>query len=354
MPPTKTLAAGHSSDFQSPVRLRRYEGNPILSPNPNHVWESLVTTNPGVWYDSERGVVTMLYRAAGHDAEHVVRLALATSTDGFHFQRPTEPVISPSVDGFDAGCIEDPRIIKYDDCYWITYATRPFPPGEYWLSTRMRYQQPAVPDSYPYALRTNSTSSGLLITRDFKTYIRAGRLTDPTVDDRDVILFPEKIGGQFFMLHRPMEWVGDRYGTVYPGIWIAHGEDLLKLRDSKLLIYAKYDWETKVGGNTPPIRTDEGWLTLYHAVGPDTRYRLGALLLDLDDPSRVLHRSPDWILQPEEYYEIEGPYKGCVFPCGKVVIDGTLYVYYGGADKYVALATCPLVELIDYLLSCPP
>ena len=335
------------------LKLRRHKNNPIIAPDPRHKWESLVTTNPGVWRDSDSGKIMMLYRAAGCDVEHVVRLALATSTDGYNFERYSEPVVSPSKDGFDAGCIEDPRIVKFGDCYMITYATRPFPPGEYWLSTRTRYRPPVVPASFPYALRTNSTSTGLLITRDFKSFIRAGRLTDPTVDDRDVILFPEKIGGKLFMLHRPMEWVGNGFGTVYPGIWIAHGDDLLKMRSSQLLVSAKYDWETKVGGNTPPIRTDEGWLTLFHAVGPDAKYRLGALLLDLDDPTRVLHRTPHWILQPELDYELEGPYRGCVFPCGKIVMEGTLFVYYGGADKYVALATCPLEMLIDHLLTCP-
>ena len=282
-----------------------------------------------------------------------MRLALATSRDGYNFERPSEPTLFPSRDGFDAGCVEDPRIVKFGDSFYITYAARPFPPGEYWLSGRSRYQHPVVPRDYPYALRTNATSSGLLITRDFRSFIRAGRLTDPTIDDRDVILFPEKLGGHFFMLHRPMEWVGNGYGTQYPGIWIAHGEDLLKLGNSKLLASAKYDWETKLGGNTPPIRTNKGWLTLYHAVGPDSHYRLGAMLLDINDPTRVLHRTPRWILQPETDYELEGPYRGCVFPCGKVVIDGTLFVYYGAADKYVALATCPLAMLIDHLLTCP-
>jgi beta-1,2-mannobiose phosphorylase / 1,2-beta-oligomannan phosphorylase len=335
------------------MKLTRYDRNPILAPDPTHEWESLVTTNPGAWYDAAQKRVLMLYRAAGNDSEHVVRLALATSNDGYHFERPEEPVFCPSQDGFDAGCVEDPRIVRMGDTYFITYAARPYPPGEYWLSCRSRYRPPVVPRDYPYAFRTNATSSGLLITRDFRSFIRAGRLTDPTVDDRDVILFPEKIGGKFFMLHRPMEWVGNGYGTQYPGIWIAHGDDLLEMRHSKLLASAKYDWETKLGGNTPPIRTDEGWLTIFHSVGPDAHYRLGAMLLDIHDPTVVRHRTPDWILQPEMDYELEGPYRGCVFPCGKVVIDETLFVYYGAADKYVALATCPLATIVDHLLTCP-
>ena len=89
-----------------------------------------------------------------------------------------------------------------------------------------------------------------------------------------------------------------------------------------------------MGFNIPPIKTPHGWLTIYHAVGPDKYYRLGAVLLDLDDPSIVLHRTPDWLLQPEADYEIEGFYRGVCFPCGAVVIDGTLFVYYGGGDKY--------------------
>jgi predicted GH43/DUF377 family glycosyl hydrolase len=193
-----------------------------------------------------------------------------------------------------------------------------------------------------------------LLTKDFKTFIRAGRLTDPVLDDRDVVLFPEKVNGKYVMMHRPLEWIGDKHGTEFPAVWISASDDLLGFRESRLLIRRKYDWEAgKIGINTPPIRTEHGWLTIYHAVGPDKYYRLGALLLELQNPNKVLHRAPDWIMQPEEEYEIDGYYKGCVFPCGKVVIDGKLFVYYGAADKYVALATCGLGELLEYLLSCP-
>ena len=335
------------------MQLTRYEENPIISPNPEHPWESLVTTNPGAWYDEGTGKVLMLYRAAGDDAEHVVRLALATSDDGYHFQRSEEPVFSPSQDGFDAGCVEDPRIVKMGDYFLVTYATRPFPPGEYWLHGGARYQSPTLPANLPQYLRNNATSTGLMLTRDFQSFIRVGRLTDPMVDDRDVILFPEKINGHFYLLHRPMEWVGNGFGTQYPSIWISRRTDLLKCSESRLLAIGKYDWETKIGGSTPPIRTDHGWLVIYHAVGPDKKYRLGAMLLDLDEPTRVLHRSPNWILQPEEEYELNGYYTGCVFPCGNVVIDGTLFVYYGGADRVVALATCSMEDLLNHLRSCP-
>ena len=175
--------------------------------------------------------------------------------------------------------------------------------------------------------------------KDFRTWIRAGRMTDPAVDDRDVILFPEKVGGRYVLTHRPMTWVGEEYGTEHPAMWISTSDDVLCWGDSKLLAEAEFEWESKkIGGNTPPVKTEHGWLTIYHAVGADAHYRLGAMLLDLDDPATVRYRTRDWLMQPEEEYEFEGYYRGCVFPCGKVVIDGTLFVYYGAADRHVGVA----------------
>jgi beta-1,2-mannobiose phosphorylase / 1,2-beta-oligomannan phosphorylase len=337
-------------------QLQRYEGNPILSPNPDNPWEASVTTNPGAWIDPETNDVCMLYRAAGHDVKHQVFLGLARSQDGFNFERCSdEPVFGPSIDGFDAGCVEDPRVIRFGDYYYITYAARTTPPGQYWIMPPEKRDWVAdpIPDDAPWCIRGNHTSTGLAITKDFKTFLRAGRLTSTSVDDRDVILFPEKIGGKYYMMHRPMQWVGERYGTDHPTMWISSGDDLFNMGSPKILIKAKYDWEVKLGGNTPPIRTEHGWLTLYHAVGSDLQYRLGALLLDLEDPTVVRHRTPDWILQPEADYETKGFYKGCIFPCGKVVRDGRLMVYYGAADRYVGVATCGLSALLEHMITCP-
>jgi predicted GH43/DUF377 family glycosyl hydrolase len=338
------------------MKLTRYKQNPILSPNPQNEWESLVTTNPGAWYDRDEKEVKLVYRAAGEDPEHVIHFGLATSKDGYNFTRSDKPIFSPSADGFDAGCVEDPRIIKIDDYYYITYATRIFPPGQYWLNEKAEYKFPQCPDDFPLCIRTNNTTTGLLITKNFKSFIRAGRMTNPLVDDRDVILFPEKINGKFILMHRPMNWTGPDYGTEFPAIWISQSEDMLSWSESTLLAKAKADWEYKIGGNTPPIKTEKGWLTIYHGVGEDQYYRLGAMLLDINNPAKVLHRTTDWIIQPEEEYETNGCYAGggVIFPCGKVVIDDTLFVYYGAADKYVGLATCKLNDLLDYLLSCPP
>lgn len=337
------------------MRLNRYAGNPVLAPVPGSDWEGLVTCNPGAWYEPEEGRVYLLYRAAGDDPAHRIHLGLAVSTDGVRFERVSDrPVLSPSEDNWDAGCIEDPRIVKMDDWYIVTYASRPFPPGQYWKPENAGPWKPSHPsEHFPWILRENATSTGLAFTRDFRTWIRAGRMTNPTVDDRDVILFPQKIKGRYAMLHRPMGWVGPQYGTEYPAIWIAFSDDLLHWTDSRLLARAELAWENnKIGGNTPPIWTPEGWLVIYHAVGSDMHYRLGAMVLDPEDPTLIKGRSCRWILQPEEWYEIEGYYRGCVFPCGNVVIGDTLYLYYGGADKYVGVATCNLDELVQYVLQC--
>lgn len=338
------------------MKLTRYEGNPIISPLPGSDWESLVSTNPGAWYDEAEHKVRLIYRAAGDDEAHRIHFGLAESKDGYHFERVSDrPIFSPSLDGFDAGCVEDARIIKIGEWFYITYASRPFPPGRYWLNVDHQASFSAsLPADFPWMLRNNQTSTGLALTKDFKTWIRPGRLTSPLVDDRDVILFPEKIKGRYVMLHRPMNWVGPEYGTEYPAMWISYADDLLQWQDSRLLARAEFEWENKkIGGNTPPIKTPHGWLTLYHAVGKEGHYRLGAMLLDLEDPSIIHYRSRDWLLQPEEWYETQGFYPGLCFPCGKVILGDTLFVYYGGADKYVGLATCKLDDLFDYLLSCP-
>jgi predicted GH43/DUF377 family glycosyl hydrolase len=338
------------------LKLERFAGNPILSPHPEHPWEDLAVFNPAAWYDEESGQVFLLYRAAESGPEYKCYLGLATSRDGYRFERASAaPALDPSVEGFDGATLQDPRITRMGDWFYVTYACRHYPFGQFWIpEVRKQYLVPDCPPEFPRYLRNNATVTGLAMTRDFRSWIRAGWITDPLLDDRDVILFPEKVNGKFVRIHRPLEWVGPEYGTEQACAWISFADDLLGFRESKLLLKNKYAWETaKMGVNTPPIRTPHGWFTLYHAVGRDRFYRLGAVLLDLDDPSKVLHRTPNWLMQPEDDYEIEGFYRGVCFPCGTIVKDGKLFVYYGGADKYCALATCDFGALIDYLLGCP-
>ena len=338
------------------MKLTRYPGNPILSPHPDHPWEDLAVFNPAAWYDEEKREVLLLYRAAESHPEYKCYFGLAKSKDGYHFERVSDqPVLSPSIEGFDGATIQDPRMVKIGEYFYVTYACRHYPFGQFWIpKDKPRYVRPVCPPDFPRYLRINATLTGLCITKDFKTWIRAGTLTDPLLDDRDVILFPEKVGGKYVMIHRPLEWVGPEYGTDEACAWIAFADDLMGFRKSTLLIKNKFPWEVyKLGVNTPPIKTPHGWFTIYHAVGTDKHYRLGALLLDLENPAKVLHRTPDWLMEAAADYELEGYYRGVCFPCGAVVIDGTLLVYYGGADKYCAVATCDFTQLIDHLRRCP-
>jgi len=332
------------------LKLKRAATNPVLAPHPEHPWENLAVCNPGVWY--EDGLFTMIYRAAGDDHEHIIRFGLATSRDGIHFERASDqPLLGPSEDGPDAGCIEDPRIVKLDGHYYLTYAYRAFKPRQYWKQPDNAAFSPDDA-TLPELVGRNMTASGLLVSDDLRTFRRLGRITRADVDDRDVILFPEKIGGRYVMLHRPMQWVGPDYGTDHPAIWIAFSDNLLDWNDSALLLRNEFDWERKTGGSTPPIRTGHGWFMLYHAVDENGIYRVGAAVLDLGNPLRVIARTPVPIFEPEEDFEWHGLYPhGVVFPTGNVVKDGVLYVYYGAADQTIGVATADFGELLDRVMA---
>jgi predicted GH43/DUF377 family glycosyl hydrolase len=332
------------------MKLKKFEGNPILSPNPENEWESLVTTNPAAWY--EDGTFYLLYRAAGEDKEHNIHIGLATSTDGFNFNRVQDkPVLTPDPNGFDAGSVEDARVVKFGDEYYMTYAFRPYPPGQYWKNEYDQIEAPKLSEFAPKCLRENVGNTALAVSKDLINFKKVGRLTDPSLDDRDVILFPEKINSKFFMLHRPKNYVGPKYNTETPAIWIKSSEDMMTWNvASTLLLKGEEWWEYKVGGNTPPLRTNEGWLMLYHGVDKNFTYRLGACLLDLEDPTKILYRTKDFILEPETDIEKNGLYKwGVVFPTGNVIVDDTLYVYYGASDQWCCVATANIHELVQFI-----
>lgn len=333
------------------MKLKKYENNPILKPNPNNSWEELVVCNPGAWY--EDGNFSLLYRAAGNDKEHYIYFGLAESKDGFNFTRVSDkPVMSPTPDNFDAGCIEDPRIVKFGDTFYVTYAFRPFPPGRYWEENHALKSSITLNEYAPEGLKSNTANSGLAISKDLRNFKKLGRITDHNLDNRDVILFPEKINGQYVMLHRPVEWVGEDFGCEIPSMWISFSDDLMVWKNHQLLATKEFWWEDKkMGGSTPPLKTDKGWLVIYHGVSTkDDEYRVGVMLLDLEDPTKIIARAEDYIMEPEYDYETDGFYHGCVFPTGNVIKDDTLYVYYGGADRYVCVATCGVDEILDFVL----
>lgn len=327
------------------MKLTKWKDNPILEPTEEGNWEKLAVCNPGAWY--EDGRVYLLYRASAETDIYKIYLGLAESNDGFHFKRVSEkPIYTPTLD-FEAGCAEDPRIVKFEDTFYITYACRAHPYTDFINGNRPKY-----PENAPKSLKENLTRSGLLRSKDLKTFEPLGPITRDDVDDRDVIIFPEKINNKYVMLHRPAEWVGPEYGCDKPGIWMAFSDDLIIWEDETLIVQGEFDWQSKkIGGSTPPIKTKYGWLLMYHGVDDNRVYRQGFMMLDLNDPTKIIARPFDFVLEPTEDFEINGIEHDVVFAVGNVVIDKDLYVYYGGADKVCCVATGNLQEIIDYTMS---
>ncbi|MBO5027629.1 MAG: glycosidase [Clostridia bacterium] len=331
------------------MKITKYSGNPILRPNPNNQWENFCVLNPAVIYDDESKKFIMLYRAAGDDYEHYIRFGLAKSDDGFHFERCSDlPAMDADFEDADGGCIEDPRIVKIDGVFYITYAGKPYYPARYWNPedvVRRNEERYHWPDSAPKFLKDSHTTTYLAATTDFTWYKRCGRITDSRYDDRDVVIFPEKVGGKFVRISRP------KCDDEPPAVWIAFGDDLMEWDAPKKLFKGEQEWERgRIGAGCPPIKTKDGWLLLYHGVSEkDEFYRVGFVLLDLNDPTKILARTKDFVMEPEFDYEINGIWTGCVFPTGIVEKDGLVYMYYGCADKFVAVATVPLDELLTHM-----
>ena len=140
-------------------------------------------------------------------------------------------------------------------------------------------------------------------------------------------------------------------GVKMPSIWISFGDDLIEYDKPELLMTGEQWWETqRLGAGTVPILTKYGWFFLYHGVDDKGIYRVGAVILDKDDPTKVLARTKNFIMEPDQSFELEGLYDGCVFPTGTVVKDGILYVYYGCADKHIGLATVNFEELLESVM----
>ncbi|MBU2109765.1 glycosidase [Patescibacteria group bacterium] len=341
------------------IELKRAKENPILSPNEDIEWESKAVFNPGAILVDDK--VYLLYRAIGEYDTYISRIGLATSNDGVNFERVGKgPIIEPQ-DDYDKWACEDPSITKVDDTFYITYVA---------LSTRIREGGKPI---YEIIHNLNSQTA-LVTTKDFVDFQRHGIITPKNSDDRDVEIFPEKIDGKFVILHRPHRWCKNwfddpRSKTIdvptpipfeelpqRPSIWISYSSDLKTWTDHKLLMRPRHENDEKIGPGVPPIKTDQGWLVLYHHVEKDENgkiiYTAKAALLDLKDPSKLIAKIPYPILFPKAEYEVKGDVDNVVFPSGAVIKNGELFVYYGTADKYCGLATIMLDEIINELLQC--
>lgn len=191
----------------------------------------------------------------------------------------------------------------------------------------------------------------LALTEDFERFERLGMVMPP--EDKDAALFPHRIGGKWYMIHRPIEHSSH--------IWVSASKDLIYWGEHTIGLNARVGgwWDAgKVGLSPPPMETDQGWLILYHGVrktASGSIYRLGLALLDREDPTRVLRRSSEWVFGPKDHYEREGDVDDAVFPCGWVLEEetGLIRMYYGAADTSICLASAHLGDLLEYVRHCP-
>ena len=303
-------------------KLKRVNG-PILEAIPEHGWESRSVFNPGTV--REGSIVHMLYRAVEGDNFSTIGYAKLSST-GKVLERHKEPAIKREWPIEKQG-VEDPRIVPFEDRYYIFY-------------TAYDGENPLAGENARVMMAE---------TKDFHTF-RKIAMVGPDMQDKDAFIFPEKVGGRVAFMHR-----------IVPNIQIAFFEDIAHLAkperdywpnhlqqlEKHSAMYREFDWETtKIGGGPPPIRTDAGWLLIYHGVDKNSVYRAGAALLDEKNPLKVRARLPYPILEPARKYEQIGDVNMVVFPEGTAIFDDELQVYYGGADKVIGLAKGKLSHLL--------
>lgn len=264
--------------------------------------------DPDVELKDTRGVV---YKGKDY-LSTISHVRIARSRDGLHFTVDDEPFIYPVNPTEKYGC-EDPRVSVVDGRYYINFTV----------------------------ISEDSWATALAVTDDFKTVERLGIIFHP--ENKDVAIFPEKIGGMYHALHRP-----NNSGFGKASIWYAQSPDLLHWGNHRCLIRPRdMHWESmKIGGGAPPIRTPEGWLVIYHGKGDNSLYSLFCLLLDLEEPWKVIKRAETPLLKPTEPYEQEGFFGNVVFSNGVVEKDGKVYVYYGAADEYSCVAITDIHSLL--------
>lgn len=330
------------------LTLERFTGNPILKPNPKNWWETKAVFNPAAIY--EGGKVHILYRAIGETDVSVI--GYASSSDGLHIDdrlakpvyvprepfegaNPTRPypseISGPYVSGGGGmgGC-EDPRLSRIGERIYMTYVAYD------------GYSPPRV------ALTSIHVNDFLSRNWDWKKPVL---ISQPNIINKNACIFPEQINGKYVIFHR-----------VFPNILVDFVDDLdfdgkTRWLEGKFSITARstgLDWDNlKVGSGPPPVKTKEGWLLIYHAVGnlDGYQYKVGAMLLDLKDPTKVIARTRRPILEPAASYENEGWKAGVIYPCGAVIINDNLFVYYGGADMVTCVASTKLNHFLEQLIT---
>ncbi len=321
------------------LALQKPETNPIIEPEETSHWESKATFNPSVLYGD--GKIHLIYRAIGDN--DVSMIGYARSSDGITIDyRSKNPVFFPNwpvVDknqpqvsylsgGGGGGGTEDPRLTRIGDTVYMLYTA-----FDGWGSIRIALTSISFED----------------FVNERWHWTKPVFISPPGEINKNWVLFPEKINGRYAILH-----------GITPHILIDYVDDLNKF-DGTRFIHSMHPeggredfWDTSVRGVGPaPIKTKYGWLVLYHAmdISDPNRYKLGAMLLDLKEPTKIVARSPQPILEPDELYENQGFKSGVVYACGAAVADGWLFVYYGGADKVVCVAAAELDPFLRELIA---
>jgi beta-1,2-mannobiose phosphorylase / 1,2-beta-oligomannan phosphorylase len=251
----------------------------------------------------------------GNYLTSISHLRVARSKDGIHFNIEEKPSVFPSCI-YEAYGIEDPRISQIDGTFYITYS----------------------------AISWTGIVTCLMSTKDFRSFTRHGAIFHP--DNKDVVIFPEKIHDRYYALHRPSI---SHFGK--PDIWIAESPDLICWGNHRYLMGTRGGyWDNgRIGGSAIPFKIKEGWLEIYHGATKDDRYCLGAVLLDADEPWKIIARSVKPIMEPQSDYEINGFFGNVIFSCGVLYENNKVKIYYGAADTFMAYAEIQLDEILKSL-----
>ncbi len=309
------------------VRVVRFPGNPIISPRPGVFWEAKGTINPAaVELD---GKIHILYRAVSD--LNVSTIGYAVSHDGLSIdERLDKPIYFPRAeferrnDGGKSnyGC-EDPRIVNINNRLYMTYTAH---------------------DGTTPRVAVSSIDKNDFLAKKWSAWSKPEAITPPNIANKDSAILPEAINGKYLVLHRVAESI---CGDYIPSL------DFMRERIDEcieILNPRRGMWDGgKVGVSTPPIKTKKGWLLLYHGVSWSTTYRVGAVLLDLEDPTIITARTAIPLFEPKEEYEHKGMVSNVVFPCGLVVRGTTAYMYYGAADSVIGVATIKIGALLKML-----
>lgn len=324
--------------------VKKHPNNPIITAG-NQSFRKAAVFNPGVIYEHNK--YYLYERSAESIAPFTCHISLLESDNGIDFKLVGDkPIITPESLGYKDGTVEDPRIVKIDDDYLLTFAYRPYTYNCYPTGLGVPNYEPLVGILDE---GVNNTLSAVAKSKDMINF-EIVSILGGKVDERDCILFPEKINGKYAMLRRPKHKHFAYKDVSEPSIWISYSDDLKTWSEPTLLARPEFAWECgKIGGGTTPLKTDKGWIIIYHAVNEKSEYRVGAMLTDLEDPTKVLARGHVPLFEPEEIYEKEGlVIPNVVFPTGNVIIDNEIKIYYGVCDTSIALATISVDDLFKY------